>query len=379
MKDPTKQQYIRPELGKGFRISGWILRTLFGAVFVFSGFVKAIDPLGSAYKITDYLTALNLQQLDVLALPIAITLSAVEMGIGISLVTSIQAKFSSVLAIVFMLIMTPFTLWIALTNPVSDCGCFGDAIVLSNWTTFWKNIVLLILIIAVIYLNNYYRPYLSPMPSWLLFATFFMIPLALSCYSLRHLPLIDFRPYKVGNHLEDLMQVPQDAPTDQYKTTFIYEKNGIQQEFDETNYPWNDSTWTFISQNSVLVKKGYTPPIHDFNLITLNGDDVTDIVLAADKVYIVVMYDLRQTDTLQIDKINALYKQAQKEGTLFYALTADLETDIQDFKEVHGCTFPFCQVDPITLKTIIRANPGIVLLQKGTVTHKWNAKDFIIK
>lgn len=373
----NKEQLIQPEKGRGFRIAGYILRTIFGLVFIFSGFVKAVDPLGTNYKITDYLEAMGLEMFSVAALPLAIAMIAVELAIGLSMVANIKVKISSLLGLLFMLVMTPLTLWIALKNPVSDCGCFGDALKISNWATFWKNIVLLVIIIAILYCNKYNRPYLKPFASWIVYVMFFVIGVGICFYSLRHLPFIDFRPYKIGNNIPELMEVPEDAEVDQYKTTFIYEKDGVQQEFDETNYPWNDSTWTFVDQTSVLVKKGFVPEVHDFNIVTLDGDEVTDLVLEANKAYLVVMYDLAKSNFKYMDKVKALYDDCMAKDVMFYVLTASLEDDIMQIEEAYGIpSSVFCQTDPITLKTVVRANPGIVELHQGTVAGKWNARDF---
>ncbi len=373
----NREQLVLPEKGHGFRIAGWVLRILFGAVFIFSGFVKAIDPLGSTYKITDYLTAMGLEQLSTLALVAGIALSAVELAIGLSMLTGIKVKISGILGLLFMLVMTPLTLWIALKNPVTDCGCFGDAIKLSNWATFWKNIVLLCMIVAIVYCNKNDRPYLKPLAGSCIFIAYLLVGVIISCVSLQHLPCIDFRPYKVGNNLPELMEVPEGAAVDQYKTTYIYEKDGVQQEFDESNYPWNDSTWTFVDQTSVLVSKGYEAPVHDFNIVTLDGDEITDLVLEAEKVYLVVMYDLRKTDRRQMNKVKELYSNCVAQDVMFYILTASLEDDIFQMEEEYDIPSDvFCQTDPITLKTVVRANPGIVELHQGTVTAKWNARDF---
>lgn len=363
--------------GRTCRIIGWVLRILFGAVFLFSGFVKAIDPLGSTYKITDYLTAMGLEQLSILALVAAIALSAVELAIGLSMLTGIKVKLSGILGLLFMFVMTPLTLWIALKNPVTDCGCFGDAIKISNWATFWKNVVLLVMAIAIVCCNRYYRPYLKPLAGSLLFVGYLLVGVVISCISLQHLPCIDFRPYKIGNNLIEQMEVPEGAAVDQYKTTFIYEKDGVQQEFDETNYPWNDSTWTFVDQHSELVQKGYEPPVHDFNIVTLDGDEITDLVLEAEHAYLVVMYDLAKTDLKQINKVKELYQRCNESDIMFHILTASLEDDILQLEEAYDIpSSVFCQTDPITLKTIVRANPGIVELRLGTVVGKWNARDF---
>lgn len=354
---------------------GLIARMLFGLTFIFSGFVKAIDPLGFAYKQQDYLEVWNLTTLGNLTLLAAILISALEFMLGVSILLGIRLRETAWGGFIFMIIMTPLTLWIALKNPVVDCGCFGDALVISNWGTFWKNVVLLALIITVILTNrNRYNEYLSPLPSWLLAISFGFIPIAFSCYSLHYLPIIDFRPYKIGANIQEGMLIPEGTESDQYETTFIYEKDGVEKEFTLENYPWQDTTWHFVDQTSVLVKKGFTPAIHDFSITTSSGDDITDIILNdEDTIYLIVMYDLSKTNTKNLAAINQLYKEQTALGAKFYALTASYQGDIETFKEAHDAPYQFCTADPITLKTMIRANPGIMVLKQGTIIDKYNS------
>ena len=174
-----------------------------------------------------------------------------------------------------MLVMTPITLYLAIANPVSDCGCFGDAIVLTNWQTFAKNVVLdVVLLLLLVTMKGEY-PWLSRWASWVVMLIPFGIVMGVGLHSYRHLPIIDFRPYKIGNSIREGMSVPEGAPSDEYKVSFIYEKEGVRQEFTMEDYPWDDSTWVFVEQKSQLVRKGYVPPIHDFTMENADGEDIT--------------------------------------------------------------------------------------------------------
>jgi hypothetical protein len=192
-------------------------------------------------------------------------------------------------------------------------------------------------------------------------------------YSYTHLPPIDFRPYKVGNHIPTLMEIPEDAEHDVYQTTLIYAKDdGEEREFTLENYPKDDPEWTFVDQKSVLVKKGYEAPIHDFEIMTLDFEDITyDILESEEPVTLITMYDLAKTDLKQLDKVRALLNR----GGLCYILTGSGEDEIEDFAEDHDIDInAFCTIDPVTLKTIVRANPGMFVVQNGTIIEKHNLK-----
>lgn len=350
---------------------GLACRILFGATFIFSGFVKAIDPLGFSYKMQDYLEAWNLTQFNDLTLFGAVCMSAVEFLIGCCVLFGLQLKLAAWGGLAFMAFYTPLTLWIALTNPVSDCGCFGEAIIITNWQTFWKNLALLALVIGILLTTKYNRCRLSPLPTWLLVFTCFAISVAISCFCLKYLPIIDFRPYKIGANIAENMTIPEGAPQDKYEVTFIYEKNGVEQQFTLADYPWQDTTWHFVDQQSVLLEKGYTPPIHDFSVTTMDDDDITDEVLTyTGDTYLVVMYDLEKTDTTHLADIIELCQRATAANAHVYALTATYKDDALRFAEQHRWPFPVCSTDPIQLKTMVRANPGIVVLRNGTVIDK---------
>lgn len=364
---------------KALHITGSVARTLLSLTFIFSGFVKAVDPLGTTYKIEDYLKAFGgfFNAFLPLAETAAWCLIAFEFVLGICLLCNIKTNWTSWLALLMMLFMTPLTLYIAITNPVSDCGCFGDAVVISNWTTFWKNIVLLALVIVLLATKRHIPQLLRWQAELGIAALALCFVLSFMLYARLHLPVMDFRPYKIGNNLPELMEYPEDAEPDQYEVQFIYEKDGKQQTFTLDNYPKGDSTWTFVDQQSKLIRKGYEPPVHDFEIITLDGDDLTDDILSADKAVLIVMYDLKKADTKQTGKIEDILEDALVDGHPCYILTGSGEDDIVDFTQSTDklSTDHFCQTDPVTLKTIVRANPGVVVLHKGTVVEKYNLRN----
>lgn len=374
--DRNKFQTIVSKIIPSLRL---VVRLLLAIVFIFSGFVKAVDPLGSTYKFEDYCYAFGgiFQALVPLALPAAITLSSIELLIGLSFLFKVRIRRTAMMALVFMLVMTPLTLYVAINNPVSDCGCFGDALVISNWATFWKNIVLLALVVAILFFSRQIRPLFLTKIERIMTGVFILIGVSVSVYSYRHLPLIDFRPYKVGVNIPEAMKLPPGASPDKYLTTFIYEKNGVQKEFTLENYPKGDSTWKFVDQKTRLISKGFQPKIHDFSILNPQYDDITKEVLDdKGKTFLLVMYDLEKTSQEGARAAEPVYQKAKQEGISFYALTASSDEEIEAFRKQTGVTFPFCKTDPITLKTVIRANPGLVLLQDGTIKGKWNWRDF---
>lgn len=366
-----------------FRLIASISRILLGLVFIFSGVVKAIDPLGTVYKIEDYLKAFGgfFTELLPMAEVAAWALIILELLLGVCMVLNIRTQWTSWVSLLFYLVMTPLTLYIALTNPVSDCGCFGDAVVLTNWQTFWKNVVLIILAIVLVACRKHTRQLWSNWMELVLSVLTIVAAVAFMTWTRLHLPLKDFRPYKVGNHLPTLMEYPEDAEPDVYEYSFVYEKDGVEQTFTLENYPKGDSTWTFVRSNSKLIKKGYEPPIHDFEIINAEGEDLTwDILESEEPVTLVVMYDLKKADKKQMAKVvnllgdEAMRQEGDEAGV--YILTGSGTDDIINFcLEYPALSDYICTCDPVTLKTIVRANPGAIVVQNGIVIDKYNLRD----
>lgn len=356
-----------------------ICRFLLALTFIFSGFVKAIDPLGSQYKIGDYLTALGMagKVPDWVQLMMSISLSGAEFTIGILLLLAIRRRLVSKLSFVLMLGMTLITLWLTISNPVQDCGCFGDAIHLTNSQTFIKNLVLLAAAIVVMRWPLYQVRFISKTNQWI--ATYFtmIFIVAVSLLSLYHLPLFDFRPYYIGQNILKGMQIPKGAKQTKYKTTFICTKNGVQKEFNENNYPYNDSTWVFVDTKQEVVEKGYEPPIHDFSITNeKTGEDLTEQILSKDGyTFLLVSPLLEVAQDRNFGDIEGIYEYAKENGYAFYGLTSSTEKGIKHWRDITGAEYPFYTTDGTTLKTVIRSNPGLLLLYKGTIINKWNHND----
>ena len=354
-----------------------ISRFILAAAFIFSGFVRAVDPLGFQYKIQDYLAAFGMASWfpSFFLLLGGIALSAIEFSIGIFLFFGVRRTVASTLALMLMSFMTPLTLYLAIFNPVSDCGCFGDAWVLTNWETFIKNVLLLLAAIGAFKGRKMLVRFISQKMEWLvsLYTLFFVF--TLSFYCLDRLPVLDFRPYKVGKNILEGMTMPEGAKPSVYESVFILEKNGEKKEFTLENYP--DSTWTFVDTHTVLKEKGYEPAIHDFSMIELNtGEDITEDVLTdMGYTFLLVAHRIEEADDSNIDLINEVYDYSVEHGYKFYCLTSSPEEQIELWKDKTGAEYPFCQMDDITLKTMIRSNPGLMLIKNGTILNKWSDED----
>ncbi len=354
-------------------------RILVGVVFIFSGFVKGVDPLGSNYKFIDYFNAFGMGGLSFSALFFSFVLSLAEFLIGICLFLNIKTKWAAWGALLFMGVFTPLTLILAIKNPVTDCGCFGDAWVLSNWETFGKNVVLLAFTIMAFIYRNKFKPLFNFLEQTVLVAGTIIFMLCIEFYCYRHLPILDFRPYAIGKNITEGMTIPEDAPHDEYQITLKYKnKNtGVIQEFDETNYPWQDTlNWEFHSSDQKLVKEGFKAPIHDFVIEHPDLGNITEEILQDDNyTFLVVAYKLANTSTENLEKINKLADYAREQGYRFYGLTASNADEVKKFTETHHIPYEFCVMDEIQLKTIVRSNPGLVLLKKGTIIDKWAHRD----
>jgi hypothetical protein len=341
--------------------------------------VKGIDPLGSDYKFTDYFNAFGMGWMNATTLFFSFALSLAEFLIGTALLFNLWVSRMAWGSLLFMAFFTPLTLVLALTNPVSDCGCFGDAMILTNWQTFWKNIILFLLAIMIFVYRKEYKSSLSLMGqfSFLTLAGAGMLCLSIYCY--RHLPVLDFRPYAVGKNITEGMRLPEGAKPDQYEVTLKYKnkQTGEIRSFTEENYPWQDTlNWEYESSSERLVKKGYITPIHDLVIEHPTLGNITEEILEDDNhTILAVAYNLNQSDTQYQPAINRLAEYARKKGIRFYGLTSSTERDIEAYKKRNHVPYEFCTADEIQLKTMIRSNPGVIILREGTILDKWAGKD----
>jgi hypothetical protein len=351
------------------KILRYISRIIVGTLFVFSGTVKAIDPLGSVYKFQDYFQAFHLGFLKDMSLLFAILLCTLEFIAGFSVLFNIRQKTGIWMVMIFLALFTPLTFVLAVANPVSDCGCFGDAIHLTNWQTFFKNLIFLIPAVFLFVTRKEIIPHIGITREWTTISTISIIFIAFIFYNLRYLPLIDFLPYKTGTYIPDKMVIPEGANVDKYTTTLIYEKDGIKKEFELSNYPAGDTSWKFVEQKSVLVSKGYQPPIHDLSFTAPSGENITQDILS-EKGYTLLLISkkLEQCDPEILNTGFELGRICLENMAGFYAVTSSGLNEVKNYDD----EFRFCFADETTLKTMVRSNPGYLLLKEGTIMGKWS-------
>ena len=351
-----------------------ICRFILAVTFIFSGYVKAIDPLGTLYKLKDYAAAMALNDIlpDWALVIVAIGLGALEFSLGVFMLFAVRRHMVSKLTLALMSVMTALTVWIYIADPVKDCGCFGDALKLTNGETLLKNIVLIACATLVAWRPADMARFISRTNQWIVKYYTIAYIVVTSVYCLYTLPIFDFRPYRVGTNIKQGMEIPEGAEQPEFESTFILRKNGVTREFTLDNYP--DSTWEYVDTKTVQTKKGYEPPIHDFAITTNDtGEDITEQVLTKKGyTFLLVSPRLAVADDSNFGDIDQIYEYAAENGVDFFCLTASTNEDIERWRELTGAEYKFCNADETTLKTMIRSNPGLILLKDGTIIGKWS-------
>lgn len=354
------------------KILAYASRISVGLVFIFSGFVKGVDPLGTAYKIDDYFIAYGMEWAQPFSLFISIALCTLEFVLGVAMLLNLRVKQLAWPLLLLMLYFTVLTFFDAIYNPVPDCGCFGDAIKLTNWQTFYKNLLLLVPVLLIFFNRKDFNPWLMPKAGNL---AILFIAAGFAIFSIcqyRHLPWIDFLGWKTGTDL-----VPDNPGQAKVYLTYQNTVTGEQKEYLSPNYPWNDSTWlaewVFVDQriDDSGVIKGHTLQIFD-----AEGNDYTDVfVKNPDYQFIVASYSLGAGAEKGFAKIHRLYEDVYHDGHSFIIITGSLEDEIADFRQGLHPELEFFHADDIELKMMVRANPGLILLKDGVVMGKWHWRD----
>ncbi len=351
-------------------------RFFVGVLFIISGFIKANDPLGFSYKLDEYFQVFNLPWLSSVSLFLAIVICAFEIGLGVAMLIGakmVHTAWSSLVMIVFFTFLT-FYSW--KFDVVKDCGCFGDALHLTPYQSFMKDILLLILIFFIFLQRKQISPLFGDKASTYIAYAGFISSVVFSIYCVRHLPIIDFRPYAIGKNIPEGMKLPPNAVTDSVVMMFIYEKDGKQLELDMDGIKSIDETYKFVDRKDKVIREGDKPPIHDFSISTSDGTDITDDVLKQPAVFLLVAYDINASNEKIQANVNDFVNLSRKEGIEFIGLTASVADDVEKFRHAHNSMFDYHFCDATTLKTMVRSNPGLMLLKKGTVVAMWHYNDF---
>ena len=351
-----------------------VIRIFVGILFIISGFIKLNDPVGFSFKLQEYFSpdVLNIEFMSPFALGLAIILVIVELVLGVALIIGYYKKATMWLLLLMILFFTFLTFYSAYFNKVTDCGCFGDALPLTPWQSFSKDVVLLILILILFFNLKYIQPFFTNFGrSIVIFATFIGC-LSFGYYVLMHLPVFDFRAYKVGVNIKEGMTVPEDAEKAIFNYNWKFDVNGTQKIITtQGEYPASEGT--FIEVDTEVVSQGYVPPIHDFT-IERDGEDYAEEFLSTPNVIVVIAYDLNKTEWNGWPVIKKLTNEAIKKGYTVIGLTSSGEAEVNDLLEKQNLNFEFYFTDATVLKTIVRSNPGILKLNKGTILQKkhWN-------
>ena len=355
------------------RLIRTILRIIVGLVFIFSGFVKGVDPLGTVYRMNDYFTVFGTAWAIPFALYLTIFLCTLEFILGISLLFNLRIRFSAWPLLLMMIFFTILTFFDAVLNLVPDCGCFGDAIKLTNVHTFLKNLVLMAMIILIFISRKQFRSMLSAKIESVVLILFILSFAGMSVYAYRHLPLVDFMEWKVGNRINKKSTEPV-----KFFLTFKSNKTGEVKEYLSPDYPWNDSVW--MAEWKFLNQRVNDPDAQQTMALRIEdeaGNDVTGrIIDNPDFLFILVAYDLTATDRAAFLKILPFYKKAEADGHSFICLTATDFSGIRKFRLANGTSFEFYSADDVILKTMVRSNPGLILIKNGKVLGKWHYNDF---
>lgn len=354
-----------------------LFRLVVGVLFIFSGLIKANDPLGLSYKMDEFFEVLHLPFLVPFSLAFSLVMNAFEIIAGFAVLLGYRMRIFSLLLLLLIIFFTFLTGFALFSGLIRECGCFGDCIKLTAEQSFWKDVILLVMIVVIFIFRNRIEPLFSKRTTNIVMLLAVLFPVALQWYTLAHLPIVDCLPYKVGNNIPEKMKAPPGSTPDVYKTVLIYEKDGKQQEFSEENYPWQDSTWKYVDRKDKLIKKGNAEPaIKDFILTDFDGNNQNDAVLKETRpVYLLLVRDVNEAGWGWEDKVNALLKQQQEGKIVVFGITSSNKADLELFKAAHRVEMPFLQMDGTAIKTAGRSTPCLLLLDNGTIKGKWHYND----
>ena len=354
-----------------------ICRVLTGVLFIISGLIKANDALGFSYKLDEYFTVFNTQWMIPGSLLMAMFICVLEVGLGVALLVGYKMVKVSWMLLLLIIFFTFLTFYSAYFDVVKDCGCFGDALHLKPWESFGKDIALLILILVIFIQRKNIQPISSEKIAGYLTYAGFIFTAWFTWHSYAHLPYKDFRPFAIGKDINVGMKLPPGAKTDSVAMVFIYQKDGKNIELGMDQLGQIDSTYKFIDRKDKVIREGDHAPIHDFAFKDATDHDFTQLFLNRDDyVFVLVAYDLHKSNIKAQSKINDFVALCQQKSVEFVGLTATPANETDQFRHEHQSMFQYYFCDATTLKTIVRSNPGLVLLKKGVVIDMWHYNDF---
>lgn len=351
----------------------FISRIIIGIVFMFSGFVKGIDPLGFGYRLEDYFAVWGTEWMMPAAVALSVLLSTAEFLLGFVVLFNLKPRVNAWLLLGMMVFFSVLTFYDALENPVPDCGCFGDAIKLTNWQTFFKNVFLMVPTVILFAWRKKTVDRYSNIMSYGIAGVAGIAILMLFIYSYRHLPIIDFMEWKVGNKMYSESTLPI-----KYYVTYRNKESAEEKEYMLPDYPYNDSIW--MSQWEFVSQRVDDPNQHfgiDLQIVDLEGNDVTDMIIRnPDLHFMLIAWNLHESNETGLTKMKEFAKEAEADGYTFSVITSSLPEEIDSISKRLQLDYSFYQADDVVLKTMVRANPGLIMMKDGIVLGKWSYTDF---
>ncbi len=356
----------------------WFLRIVVGVLFIFSGVVKANDPLGLSYKMNEFFEVWHMAWMMPYSLVLSIIMIGFEIIAGVAVLLGYAYRVFSFLLLLLITFFTFLTAYVLFSGKIKECGCFGDCIKITNTETFWKDVALLVMIIILFIFRNRVKPIFRPYPSIAILILTIFFAFGMQWYALEHLPFHDCLPFKVGANLEVDRKIPPGAIPDKYESIMIYEKDGVQKEFTMDNYPWQDTTWKFVDRKDKLVQKGNAEPkVKDFVITDADGNDYTEQILTTPGyTFLLFVRDLEHARTDNMDKLRQLIAEANSKNIPFYVLSSASAEVSEKYRKEWGLNAPFYILDMTVSKTAMRSNPGLMLLEQGVVKNKWSFRDY---
>lgn len=354
----------------------WISRIFVGVLFIISGLIKLNDPVGFSFKLEEYFSqgVLDLPFLMPLALAISIFVVIVEVILGVLLLIGFKPKFTIWSLLLMIVFFTFLTFYSAYFNKVTDCGCFGDAVKLTPWESFTKDVILLVLILILFFGKKYITPLFNSKTNWIIAGVSLVACVLFANQVLNHLPSVDFRPYKIGANIQEGMNTPDNAPKSISEYAWKFDVNG-EEKIVVTHGAYPSVEGEFIGVETTEIQKGYEPPIHDFT-IEKDGEDMASTILEEDKLVMVIAYDLAKSSTAYFEEVADVADQAISKGYKVIGMSASSDAQTKALKSKFGLNFDFYFTDETTLKTIVRSNPAILILNRGTILQKKHYNDF---
>ncbi|PRX53924.1 BT_3928 family protein [Flagellimonas meridianipacifica] len=353
----------------------WFSRVFVGVLFIISGLIKLNDPVGFSFKLEEYFSqgVLDLPFLMPLALGISIFVVILEVVLGVFLLLGFKPRFTVWSLLLMIVFFTFLTFYSAYFNKVTDCGCFGDAIKLTPWESFTKDIILLVFVLILFKGQRFIKPLFQTRTSWILAGITVLACAIFANHVLNHLPSVDFRPYKIGANIQEGMSVPEDAPKPIYEYAWQFKVNG-EDKVVVTNGEYPSVDGEFVGVETTEIQKGYEPPIHDFT-IEQNGEDLSAQLLEEDKLVMVIAYDLAKSNQEVFEDVAVVTKKAASNGYKVIGMSASSIDRANAIREEHDLDFDFYFTDETALKTIVRSNPAILVLERGTIQQKVHYND----